>query len=119
MTKVYRVVKQLAHSRFTSWVTENGKVLQTALDYDNGLLGTYILDSCVDIDPVDWQDAQSSIQNLSWWTEEDGIPQSVAEVEYNWKFDEPKVTKNQIGDRKVVTPVELLALMGKPVESAA
>lgn len=117
--KVYKVVESFEHGSFTSWVTENGKILQTSLDYESGLQGTYILDPCVNVDVSWWQDANHSFQDLYWFTEDklDGLPYSVTEVEYAYSFNEP-VLNGQIGNRKVVTPVELLSRTGKPVASA-
>ena len=121
MKTVYKIVENLDYGRFTSWVTESGKILETTSSYDNGLQSTYILDSCVDVDSADWQDSNSSIQHLYWVTEEElkTLPDSVAEVKYRFEFNEPAPTRDQAGDRKVLTPLDLLVLMGKPVTSAA
>ena len=113
MTAVFKVVELFNHGWIVSYVTENGKILESSTHYESGLNSNYIADSCVDVGD-NWIDCNSSVQDLYWWFEEDlgkYTIDSVEEVEYQRNFQEPVPTKGKIGDRKIVTPMELKNMM--------
>jgi hypothetical protein len=109
--QVYQLTFQQKNSTFTQWIAESGKILESRHSWDHGGLGNYCIDPMVEY-PDDWQDAQSSIQQMYWLTTEDldslGEPSRVEKVDYCYKFSEADdgmiATECQIGQRVVVRP---------------
>jgi hypothetical protein len=105
MAKVFQVVEIDSTGSFISWVTENGKVLQTRKHFESGLESMDCIDPCVDFPESNWGGCGSVIADLYWLFECE--PYSVTEVEYPYTFKEPEPTKSRIGDRKVVNPADI------------
>jgi hypothetical protein len=102
----------MENSAYSLWVTECGKILGSEMSYHNGQSSRFIVDPIVVV-PDGWQDAQSSVQSLYWLTVEDaanleGYPVQIAKVDYQYDFATNSLTTNpsDIGDRKVITPME-------------
>lgn len=111
--QVYKVEFELKEKTYILYVTETGKILESRLSYRSGRDSQFVADHIVDV-PDDWQDAQSSLANMSWLTtemlKELGAPRTVFEVNYRYTFEQGDgliAHPNQIGDRTVVNPGEI------------
>lgn len=115
---IFEIRVETDHSYYTVTADSCGQILRTDLSYFSGLQGRTIFDSAVNF-PDSWIDCNTSVANL-YFTTDDLLSRdfregevTVKDVTATWHLPYKKVipTKNMIGDRKVITPDNILKFL--------